>query len=366
MNKIIHIILLTVLFVLLAIKNRKIVCLNTLFGFVIFICLITFCNFIRLNDESIFVKAIFNIIIYATFIKFLFKKDYLDSMYLSISYWISIELVDLLLQYFKIKNMILFPNYFLMLILIIIAYIPYLYLENTEKKIMVFILPMTLCLLMIQFLNDENLFDSTLMIVLVGLFISNLCYLYFFTFTIKNIQLREERKKLLTQLELAKNNYNNTFSFLHTLIHDTNKIQVAFEEEDYDLAKRKFMQMNKNVVKKFNSIYSGNIALSTAICNIDIKNIDIRHFVQCRLDEISEEDLTAFFMEVLNVLMDEKEKSIFISITKANANKIIKFKTNSSHDFETIKKVTKSFIKKYHLKVEIGDKSIAFLLLDAK
>ena len=69
---------------------------------------------------------------------------------------------------------------------------------------------------MIYILENEDLFERISMIILIGLFISNLLYLYFFSFTIKNIELQNEKNELQRKLKIAQNNYNNTFDFLHS------------------------------------------------------------------------------------------------------------------------------------------------------
>lgn len=301
--------------------------------------------------------------IYAIYIQYVFQRKRTDALYLSVSYWICVELVDLLQQFVRTylysQSTI---SYIIMLLVILVAYIPFLCLDKVEKKLLMFILPATLCLFMIQALNDE-VNDMMLLMILIGLFVSNICYLYFFSFFTKNIELEEEKQYLNKELEFVQNHYNSTFGFLHTLIHDNQKISEDFENDDLMQAKEHFKNMNEKAIKKFNSLYTGNISLSIALSNIDW-NKNVQHFVGCDLNEFEEDDLTLFFMNTLNMLKDQKEISVLIQ--SYNGNKIISFKTNDSICFDEVEKVNSEFIKKYKLKQIKEENSISFIRLNAK
>lgn len=245
-------------------------------------------------------------------------------------------------------------------------YVPYLYLEKVEKKIWIFILPITLCLFMIYTLENEDVFENVSMIILIGLFISNLIYLYFFSFTIKNIELQKEKNELQRKLKIAQNNYNNTFDFLHALIHDSHSIDMYFKNKEYEKAENDFYVMKQEIIEKFNAIYTGNTALSTAICNINLGNTTIQHFVQCNTKEFNDSDLTIFFINILNNLIEDNEPIIYVSIVNIGLNKAISIKTNLAHDFSTVERDNHRFIKKYNLKVDKEEKKITFLHLNPK
>ncbi|WP_317988922.1 hypothetical protein [Faecalibacillus intestinalis] len=275
-------------------------------------------------------------------------------------------MVDLIFQFCKIDYLNLTGNYLFMFVLIIIMYVPYLYLEKVEKKIWIFVLPITLCLFMIYTLENEDVFENVSMLILIGLFISNLIYLYFFSFTIKNIELQNEKNELHRKLKIAQNNYNNTFDFLHALIHDSHSIDMYFKNKEYEKAENDFYVMKREIIEKFNAIYTGNTALSTAICNIDLGNTTIQHFVKCNTEEFNDSDLTIFFINILSNLVEDNEPIIYISIVDIGLNKVISIKTNLVHDFSTIERENHRFIKKYNLKVDKEEKKITFLHLNPK
>ncbi len=312
----------------------------------------------------LFFNAIINVTVYAIYIQYAFQRKLTDALYLSISYWICIELVDLLQQFVGayIYSRQSIVTYISMLFVILVAYMPFLYLDKVEKKFLMFVLPATLCLFMIQALNDEAN-DMMLLMILMGLFVSNVCYLYFFSFFTKNIELEEEKQYLKKELEFVQNNYNSTFGFLHTLIHDNQKISEDFENNDPLQAKEHFKNMNEKAIKKFNSLYTGNISLSIALSNIDW-NKNIQHFVGCDLNEFEEDDLTLFFMNTLNMLKNQKEISILIQ--SHFGNKIISFKTTDPICYDGIEKVNLKFIKKYKLKQVKEENGISFIRLNAK
>lgn len=219
---------------------------------------------------------------------------------------------------------------------------------------------------MIYILENEDLFEHISMIILIGLFISNLIYLYFFSFTIKNIELQNEKNELYRKLKIAQNNYNNTFDFLHALIHDSHSIDMYFKNKEYEKAKNDFYVMKQEIIEKFNGIYTGNTALSTAICNIDLGNATVQHFVQCNTKEFNDSDLTIFFINTLNNLIEDNEPIIYVSIINIGLNKAISIKTSLAHDFSTVERDNHRFIKKYNLKVDKEEKKITFLHLNPK
>lgn len=196
-----HTCLLMILYSILSIQDRIKPNIKSIGKFIIFTIIIVLFNYFISNSHLLWIFALINVVLYGSFIQFIFHKNLTDSLYLSISYWICIEMVDLIFQFCRIDYLNLTSNYLFMFVLIIIMYIPYLYLEKVEKKIWIFILPITLCFFMIYILENEDLFERISMIILIGLFISNLLYLYFFSFTIKNIELQNEKKRIISKIE---------------------------------------------------------------------------------------------------------------------------------------------------------------------
>lgn len=361
-----HTCLLVILFTIFSIQDKIKPNIKSIGKFIIFTIIIVLFNYSISNSHLLWMFALINIVFYGSFVQFIFHKNLTDSLYLSISYWICIEMVDLIFQFCRIDYLNLTSNYLFMFVLIIIMYIPYLYLEKVEKKIWIFILPITLCFFMIYILENEDLFERISMIILIGLFISNLLYLYFFSFTIKNIELQNEKNELYRKLKIAQNNYNNTFDFLHALIHDSHSIDMYFKNKEYEKAENDFYVMKQEIIEKFNAIYTGNTALSTAICNINLGNTTIQHFVKCNTEEFNDADLTIFFINILNNLIEDNEPIIYVSIVNIGLNKAISIKTNLAHDFSTVERDNHRFIKKYNLKVDKEEKKITFLHLNPK
>lgn len=251
-----HTCLLVILYTILSIQDKIKPNIKSIGKFIIFTIIIVLFNYSISNSHLLWIFALINVVLYGSFIQFIFHKNLTDSLYLSISYWICIEMVDLIFQFCRIDYLNLTSNYLFMFVLIIIMYVPYLYLEKVEKKIWIFILPITLCFFMIYILENEDLFERISMIILIGLFISNLLYLYFFSFTIKNIELQNEKNELYRKLKIAQNNYNNTFDFLHALIHDSHSIDMYFKNKEYEKAENDFYVMKKEIIEKFNIIYT--------------------------------------------------------------------------------------------------------------
>ena len=173
-----HTCLLMILYSILSIQDKIKPNIKSIRKFIIFTIIIVLFNYFISNSHLLWMFALINVVFYGSFIQFIFHKNLTDSVYLSISYWICIEMVDLIFQFCKIDYLNLTSNYLFMFVLIIIMYVPYLYLEKVEKKIWIFVLPITLCLFMIYTLENEDVFENVSMLILIGLFISNLIYLY--------------------------------------------------------------------------------------------------------------------------------------------------------------------------------------------
>lgn len=335
-----HTCLLVILYTILSIQDKIKPNIKSIGKFIIFTIIIVLFNYFISNSHLLWIFALINVVLYGSFIQFIFHKNITDSLYLSISYWICIEMVDLIFQFCRIDYLNLTSNYLFMFVLIVIMYVPYLYLEKVEKKIWIFILPITLCFFMIYILENEDLFERISMIILIGLFISNLLYLYFFSFTIKNIELQKEKNELQRKLKIAQNNYNNTFDFLHALIHDSHSIDMYFKNKEYEKAENVFCVMKKEIIEKFNIIYTGNTALSTAICNINLGNTTIQHFVKCNTEEFNDADLT--IDEPFNGLDLQTKKRVIDELE--NLNKQGTTILWSSHEINQLREMSDRYI----------------------
>ena len=140
-----HTCLLMILFTIFSIQDKIKPNIKSIGKFIIFTIIIVLFNYFISNSHLLWIFALINVVLYESFIQFIFHKNITDSLYLSISYWICIEMVDLIFQFCRIDYLNLTSNYLFMFVLIIIMYVPYLYLEKVEKKIWIFILPITLC-----------------------------------------------------------------------------------------------------------------------------------------------------------------------------------------------------------------------------
>ena len=144
------------------------------------------------------------------------------------------------------------------------------------------------------------------------------------------------------------------------------KEQERYLPSEYEKAENDFYVMKQEIIEKFNAIYTGNTALSTAICNINLGNTTIQHFVKCNTEEFNDADLTIFFINTLNNLIEDNEPIIYVSIVDIGLNKVISIKTSLAHDFSTVERDNHRFIKKYNLKVDKEEKKITFLHLNPK
>ena len=77
-------------------------------------------------------------------------------------------------------------------------------------------------------------------------------------------------------------------------------------------------------------------------------------------------DLTIFFINTLNNLIEDNEPIIYVSIINIGLNKAISIKTSLVHDFSVVERENHRFIKKYNLKVDKEEKKITFLHLNPK
>lgn len=195
-----HTCLLMILYSILSIQDRIKPNIKSIGKFIIFTIIIVLFNYFISNSHLLWIFALINVVFYGSFIQFIFHKNLTDSVYLSISYWICIEMVDLIFQFCKIDYLNLTSNYLFMFVLIIIMYVPYLYLEKVEKKIWIFVLPITLCLFMIYTLENEDVFENVSMLILIGLFI----YINLFIFLLiyhQKYRASKRKKRITSKIE---------------------------------------------------------------------------------------------------------------------------------------------------------------------
>lgn len=182
----------------------------------------------------------------------------------------------------------------------------------------VFVLPLT-TILFITSVSDyyyvaEN--NSSLIIVLVGLLISNFVFIFVFFKVIENIHIQQnietiKIKEELTRIryELLDQHYKSNFQFLHDLLMNCRDINKCLDENNLDELKEKITVINETTFNEFNAIYSNSPVLNSVINNylniLNENNIKIRTTIEYSdFSFISLYDQTELFSSLLDLGID--------------------------------------------------------------
>lgn len=138
----------------------------------------------------------------------------------------------------------------------------------------VFVLPTTTMMLLLNLDNYQHLYksDGMTLLAILGLLISNIIILYIFLKTINAIYYKSELEKIQlkekymnSKFELLHNQYDLNFNFLHDVLRTTVQLHILLEEKKYDELDIELHTLTDEIFKKFNTIYTNSIIVNTIL-----------------------------------------------------------------------------------------------------
>ena len=141
------------------------------------------------------------------------------------------------------------------------------------------------------------------------------------------LSLKKQKELFNSKYELLQQHYDYNFKFLHDLLHTCNQLNIQFNNQDYEDAKRILNQLTQTTYKEFNAIYSQSLVLNYVINNhlntLLENNIDIKTTVETTFNYL---DLYTQF-ELFDYLLNLAIKACLI-----NQNKIIIIKAKEKNN----------------------------------
>lgn len=208
---------------------------------------------------------------------------------------------------------------------------------------LIFILPITTTILLLNVENYYNLAQNNkvLIIIIVGLFLSNLIFIYIFFKSInliksnKDLEISKYKENVMKiEYELVNQHYVSNFNFLHDLLHSYQILNENFEKKDFVSLKENLQEMSNTTFKKFNSIYTNlpllNVIISSRLDDLKSNNINIKSNIEYNdFNFIELSDQTILFSTLIDLGIEANKysqtnsKYIIIKAQKIMENLII-------------------------------------------
>lgn len=174
--------------------------------------------------------------------------------------------------------------------------------------------------------STTDLFD------LLSIPVLNLLLFIITLLTTNYISLKKQKELFNSKYELLQQHYDYNFKFLHDLLHTCNQLNIQFDNQNYENAKKILNQLTQTTYKEFNAIYSQSLVLNYVInshLNTFIENnIDIKTTVETPLNHLDLQIQFQLFEYLLNFSIESCLKS-----DQKNRMIIIKSKEQANHLF---------------------------------
>lgn len=251
------------------------------------------------------------------------------------------------------------------------------------------------CILIFPFITVVSIFQignyfelvrsyKNIVLVFVGLLISNYLTLFFFYKSIQSVELKNElmnelnrQENLKIQNELINQFYQTNFYFLHDLLHRGNRMYQHITENNFEKVQEELLEMNDITFREFNAIYSNNMALNLIINKkldrIRSFGLDIRTEILSNIIELSLSEQIDFFDSLLDIVLSiiEEQKienpSLFIRFSHKGQSSYMKIVFSSFNRNEVKEKEISEYLEKYSISVnsrfDVNKKLMQWLLV---
>lgn len=163
-----------------------------------------------------------------------------------------------------------------------IRLIKFSYWEDLPKyAYLIIILPITTVLLLVNIQDYFYLLRNNILLVLIllGLLVSNFVVVFVFFKTISALKIKNElemtrieKKNIDFKYELLNTQYKANYTFMHDTIRAIMKMQNSLEKENFDVFKEELISLNKNMLRGLN-IVNSNSSIISPIINFQLEEI---------------------------------------------------------------------------------------------
>lgn len=238
---------------------------------------------------------------------------------------------------------------------------------------LVFVLPILTIVLFGNVKDYFSLFNDykIYVFVLFGLLISNFITIYIFLLSIKSIkwkqklEISEKEKELLNdKIDLINHDYDNSFIFLHDLLHRCNRLNALVVKNNVKELDKEIQNLYKNCFQKYNMLISNSNALSKVIylysSDMIENNITFRSTMEdVEYFNIDNNELISLLSRLLDFAIEsckrvQNERVIVLSSKRVGGSKIMQIKFSSSkNDLDCLHETKiKQIFEKYKVKYD--------------
>lgn len=253
---------------------------------------------------------------------------------------------------------------------------------------LIFVLPILTITLFGNVKDYFYLFDDykVYVLVLFGLLISNFITIYIFLVSIKSIkwkqklEISEKEKELLNEkIDLISHNYDNSFNFLHDLLHRCNRLNTLVMKNDTRELGEEIQELYKNCFQKYNMITSNSNALSKVIELYSSDMIENNIVFRSTMEDIEYFNIdNGGLMVLLTLLLEialescwqvKDERVIVLSSRKVGGTKIMQINFSSSvdclsHSYKTkLKQIFEKYKIEYDCSYDEEQKLLSLLMI---
>ena len=240
--------------------------------------------FITIEFKYLFISFLYFIVCFL-----LYKGSFIQKALIIVPFYIiqiSLELLIFHIQTFFNYEIILTILFILFFISIYIYILKYLKRLCSLKYIQfTFIFPVITILWFGDIDCSYFLSNSTMdLFDLLSIPLLNLLLFIITLLATNYLSLKKQKELFNSKYELLQQHYDYNFKFLHDLLHTCNQLNIQFNNQDYEDAKRILNQLTQTTYKEFNAIYSQSLVLNYVINNhlntLLENNIDIKTTVE--------------------------------------------------------------------------------------
>lgn len=346
----------------------------TVFIFIIGVSLLSFMNYPNEKILGFAIMTIFYIFyVFTLFQGELYKKILMLLLFSIVVSFSEIVTANLMNKLFELNldkiNTSLYS--FALLFSNILTFIILYFFSNILKNIstvnysrlmwLSFVLPFTTIILLLNIPDYFETFRSNnaLFIIMIGLLISNVFFLYTLLKETQRKLLDKEMEKVKSENSLLQFQYNTSFVFLHDTIRELIKLDNLIEAQEYVKVREKILSLNKSLIKYFN-IINTNSSMISALLNHNIQtildnNISVHTVIEFNdFSFLTLNDQQNLFSELLYIAIKSctdnclGNPNIIIKTKKVHNNGIIKvsFSCEDRNNINTDK--IKQLVEKYN------------------
>lgn len=235
---------------------------------------------------------------------------------------------------------------------------------------LIFVLPLSTIILILNISDYSNIIENhtSLALILIGLFLSNIIFILVFINSIKKINLENElklekykQKYSQTKYDLLDQQYRSNFKLIHDIMHKCNSLNNSIESKNLECIKKELNEITTLAFTEFNAVYSNSVIINTLISNrleiLQKNKITIKSTIEYNnfefMDFCDQIDLFSILIDyaIDNTIKSNEYKTILIKSNIISKQLLISFQfpvTNSKDINQEIKNKIQTFLDKYN------------------